>query len=616
MGKFLRVLFITLLTVLMGCLPIAMAAPDFLPVDQIQPGMTGIAKTVVSGTKIEEFNVEVLGVMKGKGPSGDLILVKTSGSVIDRTGGIAEGMSGSPVYIQGKLVGAIAYGWPNADHRVGMVTPIGDMIKTFDFNPTTPTEPELIKEPEADNAAEAPDQTGKGSDDGPEEAEPGVVLKKASDKKTRFFAPLNTPLMVSGYSAAALDRLTSDLAPLHLVPFSVGDAPSGTNYGPIEPGSAIGVQLVRGDVSIGALGTVTYVDGNNVLAFGHPFLKRGTVNYFATNAYIFTTVIGQESSFKVGTTGDLVGTITQDRGAGISGQLNQFPYVIPFAVTIQDKDLGRTQESDYQVVQDEELAPILGATGVFNAIDKAMDRQGGGTAKVTFEITGRNLPGETLKRENMFYAPGKISEMAVGEVHEALDLLTSNIFSHVDLFDVKVNVEVEAARKTATILSAKAAKGEAKAGDTVAIDVTLKPYRGAPVVKTVQYQVPKNQSSGNMLLEVRGGGMVPLADLLLKRQGIDVDALRGDAKKRTFASVVNKLATRDRNNDIVVEILENQGEENDGPAIAKGNKATNKTSAATAVSNAKASNDAAKAKVNAATDFVIDGDTQITIMVK
>lgn len=601
LNSILRVLCIGLLALWIFPLPTVLAAPDILPVDQIQTGMMGIGKTVIAGTKIEEFNVEVLGVMKGKGPQGDLILVRTSGDVIDRAGGIAEGMSGSPVYIQGKLIGAIAYGWPLADHRVGMVTPIADMLKNFSL-PDKAAEPQIGPEAgsDAESAADA-------------DSAAAATTAQAAAEKSDVPVPLTTPLMVSGYSQSALQYLTGKIAPLHLTPFLVGDAPANAVYGNIEPGSSIGVQLVRGDVTIGALGTVTYVDGNKILAFGHPFLQKGAVDYFATNAYIFTTVQGLESSFKVGTTGDLVGTINQDRGTGIAGELQQYPYVIPFRVTVTDKDLNQTLDSTYQVVQDEELAPILGATGVYNTIQKAMDREGGGTAKVSFEITGRNMPGEVLKRDNLFYASDKIGELAVNEVHEALAMLTTNIFSPVDLFDVKVNVSVDSSRRTATVMSAKVVgDNTAKPGDKVAVAVTLKPYRGKSFVKNVTYQVPKNQPIGPVVLEVRGGGMVPLAQILLKRQGIDLDALRPANKQRTFKDIVDNFTNREHNNDIVVEVLDTSanGENGEGTVPIKGKKPVKSLSAA-----AGGQGDNKTPHDFTSTDFVIDGDTQTLINV-
>lgn len=596
MSTILKVLFTSLLTVWLFPLTAVLAAPIIMPVSDLAVGMHGIAKTVVEGTKIEDFDVEILGVMKNQGPSGDLILVRTSGSVIDRTGGIAQGMSGSPVYIDGKLVGAIAYGWSLTDHKIGMVTPIGDMLKNLDI------------------------------------ADPNVKITPTSPMDASG-APANlepaaTQLMVSGYTPEALSLLETKLEPFHLTPLAVGDAPAGTQYGSIEPGSSIGVQLVRGDVNVGALGTVTYVDGDKFVAFGHPFMQKGFVDFLASNAYIFTTVSSLDNSFKVGVTGELVGTVNQDRGSGISGQLKKYPYIIPFRVTVEDKDLHHTVESDYQVVRDEDLAPTLGATGVYNVIQKATDRVGGGTAKVSFEITGRGLPVEVIKRENMFYAPAKIGELSITEIFEALDMLIKNPFHPIDLFDVKVNVSLDSSRQTATVLAAAVANPSVKPGDSVNINVTLKPFRGDAIVSTIPYKVSETQLAGPLVLEVRGGGMVPLTQLLLKRQGLDPDLLHPDKKTHTLDTVVNDFVTRDHNNDIVVESLDNAGDAANTAAVpvpaaipapvpTQGTKTKLKVKTALtgSVDKSKAIDANKKDRSCLATGYIIDGDAQVALTV-
>lgn len=574
---------------------LAFASPETMPVDQITPGMRGIAKTVVSGTKIEEFGVEVLGIMKGKGPSGDLILVRTYGDLIDRTGGIAQGMSGSPVYIDGKLVGAIAYGWSLTDHKIGMVTPIADMLKLWDM-------PDVKNKFAADTAAA--------------QGNPG-------------FEPFTTPLMVSGFSEAAINMMRDKLSPFQLVPYGVGEAPEGVAFGPLEPGSAVGVQLVSGDFSVGALGTVTYVEGDKVLAFGHPFLKKGNVGYLMTNAYVFTTVNGLENSFKVGATGDLVGMINQDRGAAVAGRIGRYPLVAPMLITVRDNDLNRTEQSAVQVVQDEQLTPLLSAVTVFNAVTKAMDRVGPGTAKVSFEITGRDLPGEKLVRENMFYSPANVGELAVSEFLDAMNLIAGNQYHPVDIMDVKVNVSVNEERRTATVMEAKPNAAKAKPGETISITVKLKPFRGENITRVVPYTIPKDQKPGPMTLEVRGGGMIPLTQLLLKKQGLDDDILNGDKKKnQSFADMLKEFSQSDHNNDIVVEQLALDNNvlaaetglavpAQDKPAKNSNDENTQEKNAAkqsSPLSLAIKKTDE-KSKSFISTDYIVDGDTQVVVEV-
>jgi len=570
----------------------ALAATNFMSVDQLKPGMRGIAKTVVSGTQIEEFNVEILGVMKNKGPSGDLILVKTSGDLIDRTGGIAQGMSGSPVYINGKLVGAIAYGWSFTDHRVGMLTPIGDMLKLWNI---------------ADSKMISPDGGSLGQQ----------LIKES------------TPLMAVGFSDGALAMLKEKLGPLNLVPYAVGDAPEGTAFGPLKPGSAVGVQLVRGDVSLGALGTVTYVDGNKVLAFGHPFLKKGDSGYFLTDGYIFTTVNSIDSAFKVGTTGPTVGVVNQDRGAGIAGEIGKTAGSIPLHITVQDSSLGLTRNAEVQVVQDEQLSPILAATAVFSEIEKTIDRVGSGTAKVSFELSARNMPGAVFKRQNMFFSSDNIDELAVSEINELLTLLASNQFQKVDVLDVKVNVAIDAGQRTASIMQASPSVLTAKPGDNINIIVRLKPYRSELITRTVAFTIPSNQAPGPLTLEVRGGGTVPLIELL-KRQVTDGDVLKlvDKLKTQTFADMIKELAERDHNNDIVVELVSPDAAtlaQSVQPGLSSASMEAGQNSDQgkhneTAAASKKITLDIAKkpeakAKGVLSTDYIVDNDTQIVINV-
>jgi hypothetical protein len=586
-----------LIFLLMLPMSLVWASPEIMPVDEIKTGMQGIGKTVVSGTKLEEFGVEVLGIMKNKGPAGDLILIRTYGDVIDRTGGIAQGMSGSPVYINGKLVGAVAYGWSLTDHKIGMVTPIADMLKLWDL-------------PDNYNATMQFEQNVPG------------------------FEQLATPLMVSGFSGNALTMLQDKLKPFNLVPYEVGDAPSDVVFAPLEPGSAVGVELVRGDVSVGALGTVTYVEGNKVLAFGHPFLKKGNIGYFMTNAYVFSTVNGLENSFKVGTTGEAIGVVNQDRGAAIAGYLGRYPTIIPVRVIVKDNDTGKTQDSAVQVVKDEQLSSILSATTMFNVIDKTIDRVGPGTAKVSFEISGRNMPVEVITRENMFYSPTSIGEAAVGEFLDAMSMLAGNQYNPVDIMDVKVNVSVSEERRTATIMEAQTKTPSVKPGESVDIEVKVKPFRGEPISRIVSFTVPKEQPAGPLTLEVRGGGMVPLIQLLSKRQGIDEGLLmlgKPKPKNQEFSDVIKEFVDRDRNNEIVVEVLDMGIDNLLGNGNGNGNTAKEKINiknqdnkkmenTVTLKTNLKdvSSKDKkklGKAKNRVTTDYIIDGDAQVIVNV-
>lgn len=217
-------------------------------VSDVQIGMTGYAKTVVQGTEIQTFPVEILGVMKNSGPSGDLILAKFSGPLIEQTGGIAQGMSGSPVYIDGKLLGAVAYGWSFTNSRIGMITPINDMLKLWNV----PTKEEI----------------------------------RPFNARESSLIPIATPLMMSGFDTTSAEWMKSKLPDYNFMPVDTASASTDDVAMPLEPGSSVAAAFVNGDMKMGAIGTVTYVDNDHIVAFGHPFLKKGSINYFMHNAYI------------------------------------------------------------------------------------------------------------------------------------------------------------------------------------------------------------------------------------------------------------------------------------------------------------------------------------------
>ena len=545
----------TLVCATLLCFGMSVAAVDIMPIDQIQIGMRGVAKTVVSGSRIEEFNIEVLGVLKGKGPSGDLILVRTSGSLIDKTGGIAEGMSGSPVYINGKLIGAVAYGWGFADHKIGMLTYIGDMLKIFDF-PTT-VRP-IVKVPE---------QPGISDADFNKNIEDMIVKIRAQLKNNSIESDAaivvnpKMKLFAGGFSDQAVKTLQKRLNDYEIVNYSASDLPSGVMLGTLQPGATIGAELVRGDTTMGALGTVTYVDGDKVLAFGHPFLKKGAVDFIMTNGYIFQVVNSLDSAFKMGVAGEPVGIINQDRGAGIAGKIGSFPGVVPLTVSIDDKTSKRKQKYYAQTIIDETLTPELQSQSVVSFVDKTMDRVGQGSAKVTYLITARYMPGVEIKRTNMFYSDKNISAECVSELRELLAELTANRFNPVEILEVDVIVEVTEDKLLTAIIEATADKTEVYAGDKINIEVTTRPYRGEVVKQTIAYTIPKDQKPGEMMLEVRGGSQQTLAEMINSQQQLaNADLLQVLKLTRiqdtSFEDALKEMLASDCNNEIVVERLD------------------------------------------------------------
>ena len=516
-------------------LPVGQSAPPVFPVSELKAGMTGIGKTVVQGTTIEKFDVEILGILKQQGPAGDLILVRVSGPLIDKTGGIAQGMSGSPVFVDGKLVGAVAYGWGFADARLGLLTPAADMINLWNL-PKSPLPPrktisldqwEVMMNPlelEEERAKEILQviPTKKKEDQGSEEENQSsakdsneeVILEAAHEKVTtqlpevtlpkEGMRPISTPIMVSGLTPRAMEMLKKELSPYNLVPYESGGG-WGDDYGALETGGSVGVQLVRGDVSMGAIGTVTWVEDNQVIAFGHPFMQKGQTNYYMTNVSIQGVIPSLQSAFKLGTIGTPVGRVDQDRSAGISGLIGTFPSVTATNVKVRDLSEAREKTLNLQVIQDERLQSSLIPVSVYSGIDKVLDREGGGTARVQMKIKAEGLPGGEITRENFFYSSERVSEVSIAELSDFLHLLAFNPFEKVQIDEVDVVVDITNERQVAKVIQARTTKDRVKPGETIGVEIQIQPFRKPRYVERMTYQIPPDAAPGPWVLIVRGG---------------------------------------------------------------------------------------------------------------
>ena len=493
-------------------------ADNFLSVSEIEPGMEGVAKTVFQGETIEEFPVKVLGVLKDRGPSGDLILAEFSGPKMEKTGGIAHGMSGSPVYIDGKLIGAVAYGWGFSKSHVGMITPIHQMLGLWN--------------------------------------EPYEDAKENPWKNEGKLIPLGTPLMAEGFEAEALSFMKEKLTNYQIEPYQTAGGVGEDGKKILEPGSAVAASLVNGDLKLGAVGTVTYVDDNRVLAFGHPFLKQGRTQYFMHNSYIFTVVNSVESPFKLGSIGATVGAITEDRGAGIAGAIDRMPKFIPVRMDILDVDRNVGKKANVMVIEDGDLSPSLIATSVYNFLTKTMDRRGGGTATITYTVRPENSALPTYTRKDMISSKSGVAMKSMDDFYHILDKLQNNSFKEYNFADVAVNVDVTEEQKVARIIDASASPAIASPGDDILIKVKLHTYRGEDLEKVLVYTLPEKTPLGTVHLEVRGGGETPLPYLIeQQKMNLSDEVLSRLRVYKNFDEFFEKLQNIDSNHQIVVEVL-------------------------------------------------------------
>ena len=567
--------------------------------------MSGKAYTVVDNSGvIEPFDVDIIGLMdNGKG-SAKMIMAKASGDVIDKTGGVLQGMSGSPVYIDGRLVGALAAGLREMSPYTFFITPIENMlpmwelpdpkavnkyqqmsIKPKEEEPPKSEPKEKNSEPEKSNG-EQNSERDKKSDKRDKKSERDKKSdkhdkKSKRDKKSEAKSeapndepkpdvekPIDEPkpeseppkleqksdLFFSGFDSNGVQFLEEELKPLGLKHFYAAaissDRRSIDYNATLEPGAPIGVAIVYGDFSVGATGTVTAVDGKKVLGFGHSFTHGGNVNFFMTDASVIGTVSGVDGSgIKVSNIGNIIGRINQDRESGVAGIIGNFPSVVPITVNITDKNLNKSESYTATIAYNESLIPKLGAAITYTALSKTADSLAESTVTVDFGIKTNAVESGKIERQNMFYNVTDVGQVAVIELMQALNLVCSNTNVESDIFSIDVNMTLDNERKTASLISAIPDKAKVKPGETVNLTVQLQPYRQKSETIVVPYTVPITMKSGPLTLDVHGGALVPLAQVLANA-GLLADI---NEPAKNYSERITNFLNTGKNNELVVE---------------------------------------------------------------
>ena len=555
----------------------AQAMDPILPHDQVKEGMTGTAYTVIdSSGQLKNFQVDIIGNLdNGKG-SEPMIMAKASGPVIEQTGGILQGMSGSPVYVDGYLIGAVAAGIKDMTPYTFFITPIDEMtplwrlpdlknktrIHTIDLKRVA----ELQANADAARAKQAAaDKKNDGRVRGVDLLERARAAVKADEEKAANAKPTagnskaepKAVMYFSGFNQASLNFLKQQIDPQGTTQFLPMGAPSLTDIqqtdynAKLVPGSAVGVAITYGDFAVGATGTVTAVDGKNILAFGHPFLHRGNVNYFMTDAKVVGTISGQSNGMKIANIGNIIGRISQDRATGIAGTLGTFPSVVPVKVRVQDNSLGRTETYGARIAYDEDFLAQLSGGIAYASLSKTADDLSGSTAKVAFKIRTNAVKDGVVTRSNMFYNTADVGQISMAELMQAMSIICQNTEKESDIIDVQVDITVDNDRKTASLVSAVPDKKKVKPGETVKFTTTIKPYRRAKETLIIPFTVPETQPAGMLNLDIRGGGLVPATALMLLQQS-GVDVTNENDAKQTTADRLRKLQESGRNNEIVI----------------------------------------------------------------
>jgi len=509
----------------------AQTSQPTIPVDQIRAGMRGVAYTVFEGIKPEPMDVEVLGVLHNvNGPKGDMILVRLHGAKVEYTGVVA-GMSGSPVYLDGKLAGALAFRIGEfSKEPIAGVTPIADMLEINALD-KSPAEEARASKPAVSNAA------GKTATPGESASIQGFanVLK-----------PIETPLVFNGFSEDAVRQFAPEFASAGIVPvMGAGSVGNEKQPEPLERGSAVSAILVRGDMDIAATCTVTYIDPQRLLACGHPLLQFGSVDLPMNKAQVLATLPSPLNAFKIVNTTEEAGTFVQDRHTGILGVFNKQPDMIPVTLTIRGG--AAPKEFHYEVLNNPRLSPVAIMATVFNALHGVNEFGEEITYRLNGTINVKGFPEVGLK--NMF-APaenGQPAAMAAAlSLGERFGKIYDNPYNAPAVKSVKLDFDLVRERRWARLESARTDVSEVRPGDEITVETVLAPYRGERVVRQIPIKIPTSASKGTLRILVSDGDTLDRVSRTNPAFGRRLD----------LASTIALLNKEHANNSLYVSLLE------------------------------------------------------------
>ena len=514
--------------------------------------MRGIGKTVFQGTTIEQFDAEVLGVLKNFAPKQDMILTRLSGGPLDKTGVIA-GMSGSPVYIDGKLIGAVAFAFPFAKEPIAGIQPIHQMLDLLDLRPSAlqrASVPGSGSLPVESPAAFVLDQYQKVAEGRPISELLLLQSATASTFQAAGAAPtlmrIQTPLLVSGVSATALQQFAPLFNAFGFLPVQAGGGTSARNIAgastKLEPGSSVNVELIRGDLSWSANGTVTHVDGNKIYAFGHPNLLAGPTDVPMSAGYVISLLPNVQNSFKLAVPLDVVGAFRQDRSTGIGGLLGERSKMIPVDVKLTTS-MKTVNQYSFEVADDRFLTPALMNFAVFNSITASERALGELTLSVNGKIHLKNQ--ETVNIGNVFSGDNNGALMASSAAVSPIQYLMTSGYDGVIIEKVDLEITSVDRKTNAQLDRITIDKSEVRPGDTVMLTAYLRAGNGSTVAEQYPVLVPAGLPAGTVQLLVGDGTTVTTAELR-----------RGPSSVPTgLRQVINELNKLRRNDRLYVKIL-------------------------------------------------------------
>ncbi len=555
MASRLRVLILVLLL----AAPVAGApqqGPSIMTLSEIRPGMRGVGRTVVQGQRIEEFQFEIVDILQaGGGPVGvdRLILFRMFGPLAEQTGGTAAGMSGSPMYIGGRLIGALSasFTWQAPKRDIALATPIEEMLKLLDRRRAGGVGMPLYR-------SSRPVAIGGGEFDRfaiaatPQQA--ALLARMRSDG-----IAVATPAVAAfarGLTPRASRILSDMLKPMGHELLQGHGGRGDFAAAPVAAGSSVGIQQVRGDIDFGGICTVTVRVGNRVLVCGHPWDNLGDVEYVMTASEIVTVVRTMPRPFKVGNLGAMIGIVDQDRSGAIAGTLGPLPRLFNIRVMVTDEESGDRVQLGAQMVRRRDMARLFAPLVALSAIERARSQGGGeGTATVRTTLRAKGLPSPIV-RENVFFSTRDVATASVLEIVDAIDLAFYNELRRLEPLDLTVETSISRARKTAVIVGVEIESREIRPGGTLRLRVTMQPHLAERrVTRNIEVHVPGNFPRGPAVVVVRSAGIdepeVPVEAKLAR-------ALSSEPEPWGIGDLEDALAIFEnfgRNTDILVRIL-------------------------------------------------------------
>ena len=478
-----------------------------LPLDQIRPGMKGIGKTVFKGSDIVEFQAEILGVLKNISPRQSVILAQLSGGPLENAGVLA-GMSGSPVYVDGKLIGAVALGFQFSKEPIAGITPIEQMIEALNepsgAASTPGTQSAWRFENDLNGSGQRVVSTGT----------PDFTPPSANRGSTVFWGggeaqliPVATPLVLSGFTAEAVQQFASPLRSLGLIPVQGGGSGSSGSNAPGDPsalkaGSMISVQLVRGDMSASADGTVTLVDEGRIYAFGHPFLSSGTTELPFAESRVITVLPNYSNSMKLTTSGGQLGVIGQDRSSGIAGVLGGTARTVPVEIDMTSSR-GTQRTYHFEMVNDRFLLPFLMNFTAFSAIGSTERLIGDSTLRVEQTISFDGLPD--VQTQSFVSGSANNAVSAAQSAAAPLAYLTQSGLGPIQIRGIHLKVVSTDRRMAQELQQVWSSKREVKPGDSVELSVLMRAQDGKETLQKAMIEVPASLTSGPLTITVADG---------------------------------------------------------------------------------------------------------------